>query len=304
LRIGAEKWRSSPPLRQLRGPASGTCGGPAAAQGQHQAAACSTRASPDRPDFAYHASDYGWGVYGLHLFTVAFDRAIAGNGIVLGALIVLWGAAGTLNLLSGRLIDVIGGRKVIFLLLAIQSVNTVLFPWTSANLLTAAVAIAIWGACGWGYLAPQQHRLVTVAPQAAAVLLGMNNSFSYLGLSLGGVVGAVGIHLVDAHRLGFIGRFCSRARLKTHQRSPHGKARLGDSIGLIKGVSRPLHFERDIRANKRVTTKRGWMRTAKQSVHSAKGLDGRSSFQSIWDSNLDGASRLSTAVRTTRCTGC
>ena len=33
----------------------------------------------------------------------------------------------------------------------------------------------------------------------------MNNSFSYLGLSLGGVVGAIGIHWVDAHRLGFIG---------------------------------------------------------------------------------------------------
>jgi predicted MFS family arabinose efflux permease len=33
----------------------------------------------------------------------------------------------------------------------------------------------------------------------------MNNSFSYLGLSLGGVVGALGIRLVDAHRLGFIG---------------------------------------------------------------------------------------------------
>jgi predicted MFS family arabinose efflux permease len=94
---------------------------------------------------------------------------------------------------------------VIFLLLAVQSINTALLPWTSANLWTAAVAIAIWGACGWGYLAPQQHRLVTVAPQAAPVVLGMNNSFSYLGLSLGGVVGAVGIHLVDAHHLGLIG---------------------------------------------------------------------------------------------------
>lgn len=139
-------------------------------------------------------------------FTVVFDRAIAGNGMVLGALMVLWGAAGTfMNLLSGRLIDAIGSRKVIFLLLAVQSINTALLPWTSANLWTAAVAIAIWGACGWGYLAPQQHRLVTVAPQAAPVVLGMNNSFSYLGLSLGGVVGAVGIHLVDAHHLGLIG---------------------------------------------------------------------------------------------------
>jgi predicted MFS family arabinose efflux permease len=139
-------------------------------------------------------------------FTVAFDRAILGNGMVLGALLVLWGAAGTLaNLLSGRLIDAIGSRRVIFLLLAVATVNTALLPWTGAHLWTAAAAIAVWGACGWGYLAPQQHRLVMAAPQAAPVVLGLNNSCSYLGVSVGGVVGALGIQVVDAHHLGLIG---------------------------------------------------------------------------------------------------
>jgi predicted MFS family arabinose efflux permease len=139
-------------------------------------------------------------------FTVVFDRVIAGDGIVLGCLLVLWGAAGTLaNLVSGRLIDAIGGRKVISLLLALQVLNTVLLPWTGAHLWTAAVAIAIWGACGWGYLAPQQHRLVTAAPQAAPIVLGLNNSCSYLGVSVGGVVGALGLRTVDAHHLGLIG---------------------------------------------------------------------------------------------------
>src|SRR6201996_2834018 len=139
-------------------------------------------------------------------FTVAFDRAILGNGMVLGALLVLWGAAGTLaNLLSGRLIDAIGSRRVIFLLLGGPTVNTALLPWTGANVWTAAAAIALWGACGWGYLAPQQHRLVMAAPQVAPVVLGLNNSCSYLGVSVGGVVGALGIHVVDAHHLGLIG---------------------------------------------------------------------------------------------------
>jgi predicted MFS family arabinose efflux permease len=139
-------------------------------------------------------------------FTVVFDRVIGGSGILLGALLVLWGVAGTLaNLLSGRLIDAIGSRKVIFLLLAVQAINTALLPWSSAHLWTAALAIAVWGACGWGYLAPQQHRLVTVAPQVAPVVLGMNNSCSYLGVSVGGIVGALGIQVVDAHHLGLIG---------------------------------------------------------------------------------------------------
>ncbi len=139
-------------------------------------------------------------------FTVVFDRAIGGNAVVLGTLLVLWGAAGTFaNLLAGRLIDVIGNRKVIFLLLTILVIATALLPWASANLWTAAVAIAIWGACGWGYLVPQQHRLVTVVPQTAPVVLGLNTSCSYLGVSAGGVIGAIGLQTVDAHHLGFVG---------------------------------------------------------------------------------------------------
>lgn len=139
-------------------------------------------------------------------FTVVFDRAIAGDGLVLGALLVLWGVAGTLaNFLSGRLIDAIGNRKVIFLLLAIQVVVTASLPWAGAHLWSAGLAIAIWGGSAWGYLVPQQHRLVSVAPQVAPVVLGLNNSGSYLGVAVGGVVGAFGIRFIDPHHLGFIG---------------------------------------------------------------------------------------------------
>jgi predicted MFS family arabinose efflux permease len=139
-------------------------------------------------------------------FTVAFDRVINGNAIVLGALLVLWGAAGTFaNLIAGRLIDAIGNRKVIYLMLVILLVDTALLPWASANLWTAATAIAIWGACGWGYLVPQQHRLVTMAPQTAPVVLGLNTSCSYLGVSAAGVIGAIGIQTVGAHHLALIG---------------------------------------------------------------------------------------------------
>jgi len=62
-------------------------------------------------------------------FTAVFDRVIGGDGILLGALLVLWGAAGTIaNLISGRLIDVIGSRKVLFTLLTMQVIVTALLP--------------------------------------------------------------------------------------------------------------------------------------------------------------------------------
>lgn len=139
-------------------------------------------------------------------FAVAFDRAIGGNTFVLGVLLVLWGAAGTFaNLASGRLIDRIGSRKVILTMLTVLTIDSVLMPWTSASLWTAVPAIVIWGASGWGLLVPQQHRLVALAPTIAPVLLGLNTAGSFFGISAAGIIGAVGIQIVGAHHLGFIG---------------------------------------------------------------------------------------------------
>lgn len=139
-------------------------------------------------------------------FAVAFDRAIGGNAVVLGALLVLWGAAGTFaNLASGRLIDRIGSRKVILAMLAVLAIDSALIPWTSAQLWTAVPAILIWGASGWGLLVPQQHRLVSLAPSIAPILLGLNTAGSFFGISAAGIVGAMGIQIVGEHNLGLVG---------------------------------------------------------------------------------------------------
>jgi predicted MFS family arabinose efflux permease len=139
-------------------------------------------------------------------FAVAFDRAIGGNAVMLGVLLVLWGAAGTFaNLASGRLIDRIGSRKVILTMLTVLAIDSALMPWTSRELWTAVPAIVVWGAAGWGLLVPQQHRLVGLAPSIAPVLLGLNTAGSFFGISAAGVVGAAGIQILGAHNLGIIG---------------------------------------------------------------------------------------------------
>ncbi|QAU50065.1 MFS transporter [Bradyrhizobium guangzhouense] len=139
-------------------------------------------------------------------FAVAFDRAIGGNAVMLGALLVLWGAAGTFaNLASGRLIDRIGARKVILTMLTVLAIDSALMPWTSRELWTAVPAIVVWGAAGWGLLVPQQHRLVSLAPSIAPVLLGLNTAGSFFGISAAGIVGAAGIQVLGAHNLGIIG---------------------------------------------------------------------------------------------------
>lgn len=139
-------------------------------------------------------------------FTVVFDRVLGDNTLLTGALLVLWGVSGTVcNLVAGRLVDKVGNRKVILVMLIVLAAILASLPWSAGHLWTAAIALAVWGAVGWGVLAPQQHRLVAVAPHAATVLLGLNTSFTYLGVTCAGLIGAACIQTLGAHSLGYVG---------------------------------------------------------------------------------------------------
>lgn len=138
-------------------------------------------------------------------FAVVFERAIEGNPAVLAGLLVVWGGAGTIfNLFAGRLIDALGSRKVLMTVFAIVLADFILLPWTSANLWLSALAVFLWGACGWGSSVPQQHRLVGIAPQAAPIVLGLNSSAVFLGTTAAGIVGATAIHMIGGAKLGYV----------------------------------------------------------------------------------------------------
>lgn len=141
-------------------------------------------------------------------FSVVFDRATGGSPLILGALLVLFGLSGTvMNLAGGRLVDTIGGSKVLTTMLLLLMLVTATLPWTSATLVTAVLAIALYGACAWGQLAPQQHSLVTLAPNAASIVLGLNTSATYIGVASAGLMGAAGLTVVGAHNIGLISVF-------------------------------------------------------------------------------------------------
>jgi DHA1 family inner membrane transport protein len=139
-------------------------------------------------------------------FSVVFDRAIGGSPLVLGALLVAWGVAGTFgNLFTGRLVDRLGARKVLLTVITLSAIAMVSLAWTGANLWTAGVAIVIWGAFAWSVQVPQQSRLVSLAPTLAPVVLGLNNTGTYLGVTTAGIIGALSIQTVGAHNLGIVG---------------------------------------------------------------------------------------------------
>jgi DHA1 family inner membrane transport protein len=147
------------------------------------------------------------GVFIVYTYVgVTFDRVTLGNGNILAALLLIWGVAATTgNLVSGRLTDRLGSRRIINGAILVAAVNFALLPWSSAHLATAVPALVVWGICGWGLLVPQQHRLLGIFPAMGPLLMGLNSGALYLGVSASGLLGAVGITFLDKHYLGLFG---------------------------------------------------------------------------------------------------
>lgn len=146
------------------------------------------------------------GLFSVYTYMgVSFDRATGGRPEVLAGLMLLWGVAATVgNLAAGRLTDRFGSRVIINSAIVILLLDFLALPWSSASLPTAALALIVWGVCGWGLVVPQQARLISIAPAAAPLLLGLNSAALYVGVSSAGVIGATGIAMFDRHLLGLV----------------------------------------------------------------------------------------------------
>jgi MFS transporter, DHA1 family, inner membrane transport protein len=145
----------------------------------------------------------------LMIYTYAglvFDRATHGNGRILAGMFLVWGIAATVgNVLCGRLVDRFPSRTIVNVALCVAIVNFCLLPWTSTHLASAMLALIVWGICGWGLIVPQQHRLVELAPNAAPLVLALNNTATYTGLACSAVLGGLILLFIDRHYLSVVG---------------------------------------------------------------------------------------------------
>jgi predicted MFS family arabinose efflux permease len=145
----------------------------------------------------------------LMVYTYAglvLDRVTGGDERVLAGMLLFWGIAGTIgNVLCGRLVDRFPSRTIVNVALWIAIVNFCALPWTSIHVMSAAIALTIWGICGWGLIVPQQHRLVEIAPHAAPLVLALNNTATYTGLACSAVLGGLMLLFIDRHYLSIVG---------------------------------------------------------------------------------------------------
>jgi predicted MFS family arabinose efflux permease len=138
--------------------------------------------------------------------SVIFDRATGHDGARMALLQSIWGFAGIAGAaLAGRLTDRWSSTAVVRLTLVVVFVDFALLPLTSAHPASAAAAMVVWGLCGWGFVVPQQYRLIGMAPQAGPILLALYTMAVYAGTSASGVIGALALHVVGPHQLPLVG---------------------------------------------------------------------------------------------------
>jgi MFS transporter, DHA1 family, inner membrane transport protein len=157
------------------------------------------------------------------------DRYGVGPGQLSLALLVggLSGVAG--NLLAGHLGDRLGAPRSLQLSvigMACASAALLLLPGLPA---LGMAAYGFWSMSGMSFYAPQQKRLIGLAPDLRNLLLAINASALYVGMSLGAAAGSgAWLHLgpwsLPAVALLFIG--CSMASFRLSRRAEQGRPAL------------------------------------------------------------------------------
>lgn len=126
------------------------------------------------------------------------------------------------NYASGQLADKFGAALTVRWVIILSSVTLVVLS-AVAYFVPAPVAgwlllglMVPWGIIGWGFPPAQSSRLVSLAPEAAPISLGLNASAVYLGVALGSVIGGADIALASAKDLGWVGAVLGAVALAIH----------------------------------------------------------------------------------------
>ena len=110
------------------------------------------------------------------------------DGIVLALIVCGFGAVAG-NLIGGAVSDRIGAGRTLTILAVSQVLIMPLFsllPMLSGLVLGL---LLLWTSFGWSFQAAQQMRLLSIAPQAAGVILALNAAAIYVGTAVGSALG-------------------------------------------------------------------------------------------------------------------
>lgn len=120
--------------------------------------------------------------------------------------LVLYGAGAVIgNAVGGVLTDKIGGHNTLKIICAANIVVMPFFSIIPLGWLPFAALVAVWSSFSWSFMAPQQARLVQVAPDAIALVLALNAAMIYVGITIGSAASAQVLDSFGLSALGIAG---------------------------------------------------------------------------------------------------
>jgi MFS transporter, DHA1 family, inner membrane transport protein len=146
------------------------------------------------------------------------EESVGSNPEIRTFFLVLYGVGAVLgNHFGGLLTDRIGGRGTLAILCLAQIAIMPFFSIVPLGPVAFAILVGTWSAFAWSFMAPQQSRLVLIAPQAISVVLALNAAMIYVGIAVGsalasrilgwqglaslGIAGAIGCVVALLHLL-------------------------------------------------------------------------------------------------------
>ncbi|MFD4536533.1 MFS transporter [Kitasatospora sp. NPDC058397] len=95
--------------------------------------------------------------------------------------------------LGGRLVDRVGVRRVLLTGSTVAAGAFAVLPWLGRSMPGALVYAAVVPLAGWAVSVALPHRLASIDPGNAPLLISLNSSALYLGTAAGGVAGSAAI---------------------------------------------------------------------------------------------------------------
>ena len=112
------------------------------------------------------------------------------DGLSLSVLLLCYGAAGVLgNVAGGRMADVLGAARTLWICFFGCTAALVLLPFAGATLVGAGAVFAVWGFLAWAANSPLQGMLIQLAGRHGQLIVALNSSVIALGTAGGAIIG-------------------------------------------------------------------------------------------------------------------
>lgn len=129
----------------------------------------------------------------MHINDISWLLIASGAGFVVG------------NWIGGSMVDRFGSACPLVVSLLLLTIMLAIFSWMTSELFTGLPALFLWGGAASSIFTPQQHRLLSLAPEHTNVILALNNAALYLGTAGGAVLGGVALHFLFVTQLAWVG---------------------------------------------------------------------------------------------------